>query len=52
MRGVLRQPGFRIPEDLIASYFMTPDKEQFLQNMLTSAVTAEMMKNFDPSKAK
>jgi hypothetical protein len=52
MRSALRQPGFKIPEDLISSYFAASDKEQFLQNMLTSAVTAEMMKKFDPSKAK
>jgi hypothetical protein len=52
MRSALHQPGFKIPPDLMGAYFVALDKEQFLQNMLTSAVTSEMMKNFDPSTAK
>jgi hypothetical protein len=52
MRSVLHQPGFQIPPDLITSYAVAPNKEQFLQDMLTSAVTSEIMKNFDPTMAK
>jgi hypothetical protein len=49
---LFRGDDLKIPEDLIPSYFEAPDKEQFLQNMLTSAATAQMMKNFDPTSAK
>jgi len=50
-RGVLKQPGFKVPKDMVDDYTSNP-KDAYLQKMLTSALQSAKVREADLWQAK